>query len=187
MRLALAGKMNSRPSTRMLSSSLSSWATVDPTILGVECSYNVPNIVDGKWSFTSKSIDIPHPLKKDAPHALFTIPDTQVEELQPFLESLRKVPKSGMHNPLKNPHRYLEYGEISRKAAEIMSTPEGADFFAQTIIACVPKSYAQALGEVKVTCAFLKNFAGDNVRRLAKSFGVPGDHYGQMSVGHRYV
>jgi 1-pyrroline-5-carboxylate dehydrogenase len=42
------------------------------------------------------------------------------------------------------------------------------------------------MGEVKVTAAFLNNFAGDNVRRLAQSFGVPGDHYGQMSVGHRW-
>jgi hypothetical protein len=68
-----------------------------------------------------------------------------------------------------------------------MSTPEGAEFFAQVIMACVPKSHAQAMGEVKVTRDFLKNFAGDNVRRLAKSFGVPGDHYGQMSMGHRLV
>ena len=64
--------------------------------------------------------------------------------------------------------------------------PEVADFFADAIIACVPKSKAQALGEVKVTAAFLNNFAGDNVRRLAQSFGVAGDHYGQMSVGHRW-
>jgi 1-pyrroline-5-carboxylate dehydrogenase len=64
--------------------------------------------------------------------------------------------------------------------------PDVADFFAKSIQACVPKAYAQALGEVKVTAAFLNNFAGDNVRRLAKSFGVAGDHYGQMSVGHRW-
>jgi len=51
---------------------------------------------------------------------------------------------------------------------------------------CVPKSKAQAMGEVKVTASFLNNFGGDNVRRLAKSFGVAGDHYGQMSVGHRW-
>lgn len=42
------------------------------------------------------------------------------------------------------------------------------------------------MGEVKVTADFLNNFGGDNVRRLAKSFGVPGDYYGQMSVGHRW-
>jgi 1-pyrroline-5-carboxylate dehydrogenase len=60
------------------------------------------------------------------------------------------------------------------------------DFFARSIQACSPKSYAQAWGEVKVTAAFLNNFGGDNVRRLAKSFGVSGDHYGQNSVGHRW-
>jgi 1-pyrroline-5-carboxylate dehydrogenase len=67
-----------------------------------------------------------------------------------------------------------------------LSDPEIAEFFTQSIIRCVPKSHAQAAGEVKVTAAFLNNFAGDNVRRLAQSFGVPGDHYGQMSVGHRW-
>ena len=72
------------------------------------------------------------------------------------------------------------------QAGAALSDPATADFFARAIMACVPKSYAQALGEVKVTAAFLNNFAGDNVRRLAKSFGVPGDHYGQMSVGHRW-
>jgi 1-pyrroline-5-carboxylate dehydrogenase len=64
--------------------------------------------------------------------------------------------------------------------------PDVAEFFADAIMACVPKSKAQALGEVRVTAAFLANFAGDNVRRLAKSFGVPGDHSGQYSVGHRW-
>jgi len=40
--------------------------------------------------------------------------------------------------------------------------------------------------QVNVTAAFLNNFGGDNVRRLAQSFGVPGDHYGQMSHGYRW-
>ena len=39
---------------------------------------------------------------------------------------------------------------------------------------------------MKVTADFLNNFSGDNVRRLAQSFGVPGDHYGQMSHGYRW-
>lgn len=33
------------------------------------------------------------------------IPDTKPEEAQPFIDSLRAIPKSGMHNPLKNPER----------------------------------------------------------------------------------
>lgn len=64
--------------------------------------------------------------------------------------------------------------------------PEIQDFFARSIQKCVPKSRTQALGEVMISAKFLHNFAGDNVRRLAQSFGVPGDHYGQMSVGHRW-
>lgn len=167
-------------------SSVPVWATIDPAKLGdVDEPYAVSNCVDGKWVKAKSTISIPHPLNRDAP-SIFTVPDTQVDELSPFLESLRKVPKSGMHNPLKNPQRYVQYGEISRKAGHALSTPEIAEFFTQAIMKCVPKSHGQAMGEVKVTAAFLNNFGGDNVRRLAKSFGVAGDYYGQMSVGHRW-
>lgn len=146
----------------------------------------VKNLVNGNWeTVTSAVITVPHPLDVDAP-PIFTVPDTQISELDPFFKSLRKVPKSGVHNPLKNPERYVEYGEISRLAGAALSNPEIAEYFTQCIMKCVPKSHGQALGEVKVTAAFLNNFAGDNVRRLAKSFGVPGDHYGQMSCGHRW-
>lgn len=88
--------------------------------MGIDGTYHIPNCVDGEWKFAAKSIEIPHPLNKDAPYPIFTIPDTQVDELQPFLDSLRKVSKSGVHNPLKNPHRYLEYGEISRKVRQTL-------------------------------------------------------------------
>lgn len=146
--------------------------------------YAVKNLVDGIWQTpASNKIEIPHPLDKDAP-PIFTVPDTK--ELQPFLDSLRKVKKSGLHNPLKKPERYVQYGEISRLAGAALSDPDVAEFFTQCIMKCVPKSHGQALGEVKVTAAFLNNFAGDNVRRLAQSFGVPGDHDGQFSVGHRW-
>jgi 1-pyrroline-5-carboxylate dehydrogenase len=124
-------------------------------------------------------------MDKDAP-AVCTVPDTQPNELAPFIESMKNVPKSGVHNPLKNVERYLQFGEISRKAGEALSDPTIAEFFIQTIQKTVPKSHAQAAGEVKVTADFLKNFGGDNVRFLARSFGVPGDHYGQFSHGHRW-
>jgi 1-pyrroline-5-carboxylate dehydrogenase len=75
---------------------------------------------------------------------------------------------------------------LRKKAGAALSDPEVADFFAKAIMACVPKSYPQALAEVQVTGKFLNNFGGDNVRRLAKSFGVAGDYYGQMTVGHRW-
>jgi len=167
-------------------SSIPSWATYDPKTAGsTPETYAVQNLCDGNWTKAKSTMEIIHPLDKDA-HPIFTIPDTQADEIQPFVDSLRKVSKSGVHNPLKNPHRYVEYGEISRKAGNALMDPEIADFFSRAIMSCVPKSYAQAAGEVRVTASFLNNFAGDNVRRLAKSFGVPGDHYGQMSVGHRW-
>jgi len=124
-------------------------------------------------------------MDKDAP-PVCTVPDTQPSELTPFIESMNRVPKSGVHNPLKHVERYLQFGEISRKAGEALSDPTIAEFFVQTIQKTVPKSHAQAAGEVKVTADFLKNFGGDNVRFLARSFGVPGDHYGQFSHGHRW-
>jgi len=104
--------MSSSPSS---SSSLSEWATIDPKSLGTTAEpYAVQNLVDGKWCGSRTKMEIIHPLDKDAP-PIFTIPDTQADEIQPFLDSLRKVPKSGVHNPLKNPERYVQFGEISRK------------------------------------------------------------------------
>ena len=103
-------------SSASVSPSVPAWATVDPGCMGVDAEpYAVQNLVGGNWEgSTSKTITVPHPLDETAP-PIFTIPDTQVSELDPFLESMRKVSKSGLHNPLKNPERYVQYGEISRK------------------------------------------------------------------------
>lgn len=188
-RTSVANNFSVRPFSSFDGLSIPSWATADPRAMGVDATpHAVKNLVDGNWApegSTAETISIPHPLDVSAP-PIFTIPNTQISELGPFFESLRKVEKSGLHNPLKNPERYVQYGEISRKAGAALSDPETAEFFTQCIMKCVPKSHGQAYGEVKVTADFLNNFAGDNVRRLAKSFGVPGDHYGQMSVGHRW-
>eukprot|EP00958_Prasinococcus_capsulatus_P018042 scaffold2088_cov399-Prasinococcus_capsulatus_cf.AAC.10 len=78
------------------------------------------------------------------------MPDTQVEEIEPFVKSLRGCPKSGLHNPFKNPHRYLMYGDVSARAAEEMSKPHVQDFFAKCIQRVVPKSYAQAMELLRV-------------------------------------
>uniref|UniRef100_A0A7S2XK85 Aldehyde dehydrogenase domain-containing protein n=1 Tax=Attheya septentrionalis TaxID=420275 RepID=A0A7S2XK85_9STRA len=163
-----------------------SWATLDPAALGETATpHAVKNLVGGEWIDASKHLIIPNPLKKSGP-PIFTTPDTQIEELEPFVKSMTMCSKSGVHNPLRNVDRYLLYGEITRKAGAELLKPEVADFFTQSIIKSVPKHPEQAAGEVKVTAAFLNNFGGDNVRFLARSFGVPGDHYGQMSVGHRW-
>ena len=100
--------------------------------------------------------------------------------------NLRAVPKSGVHNPLKHPERYLMYGRVCAQVAERLRDPEVESFFASLIQRVSPKSRAQAVGEVVITRQFFENFGGDQVRFLARSFGVPGDHYGQMSNGYRF-
>uniref|UniRef100_A0A7S2HZA5 Aldehyde dehydrogenase domain-containing protein n=1 Tax=Helicotheca tamesis TaxID=374047 RepID=A0A7S2HZA5_9STRA len=170
-------------------SSIPGWATFDPALLGKNSTpHYVQNLVSGSWQekdAISKTISIPDPIDKSS-FPICTVPDTQVSDLTPFIESMKKVPKSGLHNPLKNVERYLYLGEVTRRAGEELSRSDVSEFFAQSIMKCSPKSHAQALGEVKVTAAFLKNFGGDNVRFLARSFGVPGDHLGQESVGYRW-
>ena len=75
----------------------------------------VPNLVNGNWvRKASKVMEIPNPMLENG-HPIFSIQDTQVEELGPFIESMALVPKSGVHNPLKNVDRYLALGEVSRK------------------------------------------------------------------------
>uniref|UniRef100_A0A804Q5C3 Aldehyde dehydrogenase domain-containing protein n=4 Tax=Zea mays TaxID=4577 RepID=A0A804Q5C3_MAIZE len=78
------------------------------------------------------------------------------------------------------------YGDISAKAAHMLGQPAVLDFFAKLIQRVSPKSYQQALAEVQVSQKFLENFCGDQVRFLARSFAVPGNHLGQRSNGYRW-
>ena len=86
-------------------SAVAAWATVDPTRLGEDTTpYGVSNIVNGQWAASKARMSIPNPMDKNKPD-VFSIPDTAVDELEPFHQSLRAVPKTGLHNPLKNNHR----------------------------------------------------------------------------------
>ncbi|CAE7845705.1 ALDH12A1 [Symbiodinium sp. KB8] len=117
---------------------------------------------------------------------MYESPLTSVEELGPYIKSMKSCPKSGLHNPFKNVDRYLLYGDVSAKAAEMLHKEDVADFFARMIQRVVPKSYTQAMNEVRITRQFLRNFSGDQVRFLARGFTVPGDHHGQESKGYRF-
>jgi 1-pyrroline-5-carboxylate dehydrogenase len=90
----------------------------------------------------------------------------------------------GLHNPWFRPERYVQLGELSARAAAEMRAH--CDWFARLLQVCCPKSTAQARGEVTVTTRFLENFAGDQVRFLARGFSVAGDHAGQRSSGWRW-
>lgn len=130
---------------------LSPWATVDLDRMGVDATpYAVSNLVNGAWTTLDNTMTIIHPLDESAP-PLFTIPDTSVDDLPPYLASLGPVPKSGLHNPLKNPERYVMLGEVSRKAAGLLATPEVAEYFTNLITTCVPKSHGTSWQNTRST------------------------------------
>ncbi|XP_077233704.1 aldehyde dehydrogenase 12A1 isoform X3 [Tasmannia lanceolata] len=143
----------------------------------------VCNLVQGKWEGSSSWNWIVDPLNGEP---FIKVADVQETGIKPFVESLSKCPKYGLHNPLRNQERYLMFGDITAKAAHMLAQPEVSDFFTRLIQRVCPKSYKQALGEVYVSRKFLENFSGDQVRFLARSFGVPGDHLGQQTHGFRW-
>jgi 1-pyrroline-5-carboxylate dehydrogenase len=67
-----------------------------------------------------------------------------------------------------------------------MAEPETELFFAKLIQRVVPKSDKQALAEVHTTRKWFEYIGGDQVRMVARSFGVPGDHAGQETRGYRF-
>ncbi|XP_020271120.1 probable aldehyde dehydrogenase [Asparagus officinalis] len=158
-----------------------------PTVAAEEISVSQPaevlNLVQGKWKASSSWNSIVDPLNG---YPFINVAEVQEAEIKPFVESLSSCPKHGLHNPLRSPERYLMFGEISAKAAHMLGQPEVEKFFSRLIQRVSPKSYTQALGEVQVTRKFLENFSGDQVRFLARSFAVPGNHLGQQSNGYRW-
>ncbi|XP_002968656.2 probable aldehyde dehydrogenase [Selaginella moellendorffii] len=167
----------------MDSSSALAFATVYPDDLSTAHPYQVENLVRGRWGKSLKSSKLPDPLNGGE---FITVPEATGHELPEYIESLQSCPKSGLHNPLKNPERYLLYGDISARAASSLKHREVGHFFARLIQRVSPKSYQQAQAEVTVTQKFLENFSGDQVRFLAKSFAAPGNHLGQQSIGYRW-
>ncbi|GAB2223809.1 hypothetical protein Droror1_Dr00004550 [Drosera rotundifolia] len=160
-----------------------SFATVEVDEISGSRPAEVHNLVQGKWFTPSSWNTLVDPLNGEP---FIKVSEVDESGIQPFVKSLSSCPKHGLHNPFKNPERYLLYGDISAKAAHLLSQPEVTHFFTRLIQRVVPKSYQQAQGEVNVTQKFLENFSGDQVRFLARSFAVPGNHLGQQSHGFRW-
>jgi len=54
--------------------------------------------VKGGWTLPKSSVTIPDPLNGKP---FLQLPDTQADEIGPYVEALKAVPKSGLHNPFK--------------------------------------------------------------------------------------
>ena len=164
-------------------SALPKWATLDPHALSASRPHTLCNFLDGKALPAARSAAIPDPLNGGA--FLFS-PLPERAELDAFAASQRRIPRFGLHNPLRNVGRYMQFGEIFLRIATEMRRPEVEDFFVRLIQRVMPKSRAQVLGEWVVTRRFFENFTGDNPRFFQQSFSVAGDYDGQASSGYRW-
>jgi len=163
------------------------WSKFDPSGMSGTSPAVCTNLVGGEWKDSASYLTLPDPMNGEP---FLRCPDTgaggATGELDPFVASLMSVPKSGLHNPIKNPERYVELGEVTTRVVHEMRDDAVMDHFAKLIQRVAPKSYVQARGEVNVTRIFLENFCGDQPRWLARGFTNPGDHPGQQSTGYRW-
>ena len=164
-------------------STLPSWATVDPSTMSASQPATAQNLINGKWTNAAKTHGIVDPLNGDV---FINVPDTSASEVQGIIDAMKNAPRTGLHNPLKNPERYNMLGEVCANAAREMAKPEVMEFYGKLIQRLTPKSWPQSVGEPQVVKKWLENYSCDNVRYLAKSFGVPGDRSGQVSNGYRF-
>lgn len=58
--------------------------------------------VDGQWHKASGGKTVIDPWNGEE---FLSLPNPRAEEIGPYVESLKRVPKSGLHNPYKNPER----------------------------------------------------------------------------------
>mgnify|MGYP001156813327 FL=1 len=140
------------------------------------------SLMAGRWTeHNGNFVELPDPMTGET---FLLTPDTR--HLSKCIEGLKSCPKSGLHNPLKNPDRYVYLGEVCANAARLLADSEISDYFTKLTQRVMPKSWNQCLGEVEVTRIFLENLAGDGVRFLARGFSNPGNHIGQESRGYRW-
>jgi len=159
------------------------FATVDPAS-GMTASNpgRVQNLVGGAWADANRyRDDIVDPMDGEK---FLLVPDTG--DHGPFIQGLKNCPKSGLHNPLKNPERYVALGDVCAKAAAMLRNEDVRDFFTCLIQRVMPKSWPQCAAEVTVTRVYLENFSGDSVRFLGRGFSNPGDYCGYETRGYRW-
>ncbi len=164
-------------------SQIPDFATIDPYdgMTGADPGI-LQNLVGGEWvGVDGEYGGIVDPMNGET---FLKIPDTR--EHGPYIAGLKSCPKSGVHNPLKNPDRYVYLGGVCARAAAMLANPDIEAYFTKLTQRVMPKSWNQCLGEVVVTRIFLENLGGDGVRFLARGFSNPGNHTGQESRGYRW-
>ncbi|MBA0582299.1 hypothetical protein Gorai_024450, partial [Gossypium raimondii] len=130
-RIVLQREIRSRASHKALSWFSSSnlfrsvhslpFATVEAEGISGSQPAEVQNLVQGKWTGSAAWNTLVDPLNGEP---FIKVAEVDGNGIQPFVESLSKCPKHGLHNPFKSPERYLLYGDISAKAAHMLALPK---------------------------------------------------------------
>jgi 1-pyrroline-5-carboxylate dehydrogenase len=98
-------------------SALPPWATIDPVKVSKTNPHTIVNILDGKSITTSNLADVIDPMNGD--HFMSnSLTDKELE--QKLIDSQRRTPRWGLHNPIKNVGRYVMYGDVFFKIAAEM-------------------------------------------------------------------
>ena len=158
------------------------WATVDPDRMSAASPAIGKNLVGGEWVEAASQHSVIDPLNGEA---FLHVPDTSEGEIGAYVERMRSCPRTGLHNPIKNPERYSMLGEVMANGARELHKPDVKEYFSRLIQRVVPKSWAQCQGEPTVVRKWMENYSCDQVRYLARGFSVPGDHGGQTTTGIR--
>ena len=131
---------NSQPfkKPRSFFSTVPSWATCDPFTLSGFKPYTVQNLVNGKWKDTKEYVTLVDPMNGEK---FMKVPQAAGAELEEIIESTKQCPKSGLHNPFKNPERYVMYGDLCFKMAAEMRKPEVETYLSKLVQRVCPKSW----------------------------------------------
>ena len=117
----LAGLVARTPTVSRCMATCPPYATLDPDTMSGSNPAQLYNLEGGEWKSSKDSMTIPDPLNGEAFEEL---PNTKSGELGPFFANAASCPKTGLHNPLKNPERYVIYGEIMHQAGHELSNPD---------------------------------------------------------------
>ena len=131
----------------MSSKVVPSWATIDPWSMSAATPAVGKNLVGGEWVEAASQHSVIDPLNGEA---FLHVPDTSEGEIGAYVERMRSCPRTGLHNPIKNPERYSMLGEVMANGARELHKPDVKEYFSRLIQRVVPKSWAQCQGEPTV-------------------------------------
>ena len=97
------------------------FATVDPFDGMTAANPGIlQNLVGGQWvNGDGGYYDLIDPMNGEV-----FVREPTTSDLTPYLDGLKSCPKSGMHNPIKNPDRYVYLGQVCARAAALLAQPD---------------------------------------------------------------